>query len=395
MKFLRWYAPIAIVLVTLNLRPGLLTLGPVLPVIAHALDLTPVALSALTALPVLALGISSAVAVPVGRVVGWAGGMVLAMTLDAAGIWLRSSGGDLNLFCGAALLGIGIGFGNVYVPTLVKSRFAAHIGMAMGGYTMALTCGALLSADLTPILYVQYNDWRPALSVWALPAVVAAVVALPMLIENLRPKQHVAGMGLWSNPVAWAVTVYMGLQSALFYAMAQWLPVLLVGRGESLTDVAPDLQIYYFTQFLASVFAPVVLTKIKRQDLMAAAIVGVVGVSLVAMLYGPRAGIFAWSTVLGTAMGCVFAVALTLQVIRARSTENAARLASMAQAAGYIIASIGPLVLGLVSHWPDSRLASMAWFLILVVVTMIAGMLAGRPRFVDDHQTGVVPVPAN
>jgi CP family cyanate transporter-like MFS transporter len=207
-KFLRWYAPVAIVLVTLNLRPGLLTLGPVLPVIAHALNLTPLALGALTALPVLALGISSAVAVPVGRVFGWAGGLVLAMILDAAGIWLRSSGGDLNLFTGAVLLGTGIGLANVYVPTLVKSRYAAHIGIAMGGYTMALTCGALLSADLTPVLYLHYDDWRPALTIWAIPALIAAVAALPLLIDNRRPHQHVAGLGLWSNPVAWAVTIY-------------------------------------------------------------------------------------------------------------------------------------------------------------------------------------------
>jgi CP family cyanate transporter-like MFS transporter len=71
-------------------------------------------------------------------------------------------------------------------------------------------------------------------------------------------------------------------------------------------------------------------------------------------------------------------------VIRARSTDNAARLSSMAQCVGYIIASLGPLVLGLVNRTPDSRLASAAWLIALAVATMLAGSIAGRPRFVDS-----------
>jgi CP family cyanate transporter-like MFS transporter len=82
----------------------------------------------------------------------------------------------------------------------------------------------------------------------------------------------------------------------------------------------------------------------------------------------------------------MFGIALTFQVIRARSTDNAARLSSMAQCAGYLIASVGPLVLGLVNHSADARLASTIWLLVLAAATMIAGMLAGRPRFVDPTE---------
>ena len=106
---------------------------------------------------------------------------------------------------------------------------------------------------------------------------------------------------------------------------------------------------------------------------------------IVAVLYGPIATIFAFCGLLGFALGAVFAVALTFQVIRARTAENAARLSSMAQCVGYLIASLGPLVLGLVNRMPDARVASTAWLIALVAVTMIAGSVAGRPRFVDQH----------
>jgi CP family cyanate transporter-like MFS transporter len=177
----------------------------------------------------------------------------------------------------------------------------------------------------------------------------------------------------------------MGLQSALFYSLALWLGALLAARGVSLGHVALDLTSFYFTQFLAALVAPVLLTRAPRQDVVAVVLVAGVGALIVAVLYGPAATIFASCAVLGFVIGAVFAVALTFQVIRARTAENAARLSSMAQCVGYLIASLGPLVLGLVNRMPDARLASTAWLLVLVVVTMIAGAVAGRPLFVDRH----------
>ena len=67
MPWLRWYVPIVIVAVALNLRPALLTLGAVLPAVQHALGLSPLGSGMLTALPIFALGLASALAVPVAR----------------------------------------------------------------------------------------------------------------------------------------------------------------------------------------------------------------------------------------------------------------------------------------------------------------------------------------
>ncbi len=209
------------------------------------------------------------------------------------------------------------------------------------------------------------------------------VLALPLLADNLRPQPRVAGTGFWKNGLAWAVSGFMGLQSGIFYACALWLGALIAGRGVSLHDVAADLTVFYFTQFMAALITPVILTKTPRQDIMAVAIVAANGALIVAVLYGPLATVFAACAVFGFAIGAMFAVALTFPVIRARTTDNAARLSSMAQCVGYLIASAGPLVLGLVNHSPDARLASTIWLLFLVLLTMIAGAFAGRRRFVD------------
>ena len=93
---LRWYLPLVVVAATLNLRPALLTLGLVLPAVQRSLALSPFGAGALTALPILALGLASAVAVPVGRRLGWSGGLVFALVLVGAGTLLRSAGSDVD-----------------------------------------------------------------------------------------------------------------------------------------------------------------------------------------------------------------------------------------------------------------------------------------------------------
>jgi CP family cyanate transporter-like MFS transporter len=380
---LRWYLPIVIVAATLNLRPALLTLGIVLPAVQHSLGLSPFGAGALTALPIFALGLASASAVQVGRWLGWSGGLIFALLLVGAGTFLRSTGSDVTLYAGALVLGLGIGLGNVYVPTLVKARLAAHIGIAMGIYTMMLAIGALIGVAFTPALFAHFGDWRPTLAVWGIPAFAAALIALPPLVDNLRPQEHIPSLGLWRNGLAWSVSAYMGLQSATFYAISLWMGTLIGARGQSLPAVATDLTLFFFTQFLAALVMPVLLTRSTRQDLLAAVVALWNGMMVVCILYGPPATILTFCGLLGVGTGAMFGVALTFQVIRARTTDNAARLSSMAQCVGYLIASVGPLVLGLVNHSADARLASTVWLLVLSGATMIAGMFAGRPRFVD------------
>jgi CP family cyanate transporter-like MFS transporter len=387
---LHWYLPLAIVAAALNLRPALITLGVVLPALQHSLALSPIGAGALTALPILALGLAPIVAVPVGRRLGWSGGLVFALALIGIGTLLRSAGGNLELYAGALTLGIGIGLGNVYVPTLVKARLADRIGVAMGVYTMMLAGSAFASVLLMPLLLARFGDWRPALAVWALPAFAATLLALPLLIDNLRPQGREPGMGLWRNGLAWAVSVYMGMQSASFYSIALWFGTLMVARGMTLPAVAADLSTYYFTQFISALITPMLLTKTRRQGVLAAAIAGTNGALVVAILYAPSSASFALCAVLGLGMGAMFGVALTLQVIRARTADSAARLASMALCVGYVIASLGPLVLGLATRTPHARLASATWLLVIAAVTMIAGAFAGRSRFVDAPAVGEV-----
>jgi CP family cyanate transporter-like MFS transporter len=74
----------------------------------------------------------------------------------------------------------------------------------------------------------------------------------------------------------------------------------------------------------------------------------------------------------------VFALALTLIVLRSPDAHVAANLSSMAQGVGYTIASMGPLAVGLV-HDMSGGWANVGWvFAVIGVLATAAGLGAGR-----------------
>jgi len=355
-----------------------------LPVVAHDLALAPLAIGALTALPVLALGAASAFADRLGRRVGWGNAILATALLIALGIVVRSTGNAAWAFVGALLLGAGTGLGGVFVPALLKTH-ARRLGAAMGAYTFMLVASSTISVAATPALLGAFaSDWRPALGAWAIPALAAAVAWLPL--RRIDVPARAAGairIALWRHPLAWAIAVNMGLQATLFYSLASWLATLLIDRGIAVASAALDLSLFYLPQIATALFAPVLLARTRRQGGVAAAAVGIAGVAIVAALYGPIAWIPFWCAFAGSALGAVFAFALTLLVLRSRAPDTAATLSGMAQTVGYVLAASGPLVLGLLRATPDPRLASTLWITLLVLGAMVSGGIAGRQAFVD------------
>lgn len=383
----RAYLLAALVVASFNLRPGLVTIGPVLPQLGRSLGLDTVALGVLTSLPILALGVFSWVADPLGRRIGWSRGVVLAGVFIGAGILVRSLGAPWTAFAGSALVGAGVGLGGVYVPALIKANFPHRIGALMGVYTMMLTFGSMASVAATaPLLHGFGGDWRPALGVWALPAFAGAVLWVPLRRVSAATATGAVRVPLWRSPLAWVVALNMGLQSALFYALASWLGALLQGRGESVAASAIELSWFYAPMLVGGLAGPISLHRIRPEAVPAAGWALLSLASLVAALAGPRALIAPSCAVLGFALGGVFGVALSFLVLRARTPQTAASLSSMAQFVGYVIASLGPFALGGLRALPDAALSSLIFLVALTLLVVAFAVLAARPLFVDDRR---------
>ena len=233
-----WLLLLGLVLVALNLRPALSSMSPLLAEVSSSLGLSAAKAGLLTTLPVLCLGLFAPTAPFLARRFG-AERVVLGILLTlAGGIILRSAFGEVGLFAGSLIAGASIGIIGVLLPGIVKRDFAKQAGAMTGVYTMALCLGAALAAGATVPLSQYFADsWAIGLGFWVIPALLAALFWLPQVGQKHGAHQVAYRVrGLLRDPLAWQVTLYMGLQSSLAYIVFGWLPSILIGRCLSATE---------------------------------------------------------------------------------------------------------------------------------------------------------------
>ncbi|MCF4994030.1 CynX/NimT family MFS transporter [Pseudomonas syringae] len=380
-----WLLLLGLVLVALNLRPALSSMAPMLSEVSKSLGLSASQAGLLTTLPVLCLGLFAPLAPVLARRFG-AERVVLGILLTlAGGIILRSNFGETGLFAGSILAGASIGIIGVLLPGIVKRDFAKHAGSMTGVYTMALCLGAAMAAGSTVPLSVHFdNSWALGLGFWVIPALAAAVFWLPQ-VGRKHGAHNVAYRvrGLLRDPLAWQVTLYMGLQSSLAYIVFGWLPSILIGRGLTPTQAGLVLSGSVIVQLASSLAAPWLATRGKDQRLAVVVVMALTLGGLFGCLYAPIEGLWGWAILLGLGQGGAFSLALTLIVLRSRDSHVAANLSSMSQGFGYTLASMGPFAVGVVHDWTGGWNAVGWIFGVVGIGAILAGLGAGRALYVQ------------
>lgn len=380
-----WLLLLGLVLVALNLRPALSSMAPVLGLVSEGLGLSASQAGLLTTLPVLCLGLFAPLAPVLARRFGSERVIFGILLTLALGIVVRSAFGTAGVFLGSLIAGASIGIIGVLLPGIVKRDFPQHAGTLTGVYTMALCLGAAMAAGATVPLAQRYEgSWALGLGFWAVPALLAMLVWLPQARQGHGlHKVAYRVRGLWRDPLAWQVTLYMGLQSSLAYIVFGWLPSILIGRGLTPTEAGLVLSGSVIVQLVSSLSAPWLATRGKDQRLAIVIVMLVTLAGLFGCLYAPISGLWGWAVLLGLGQGGTFALALTLIVLRSKDAHVAANLSSMAQGVGYTLASMGPFAVGLV-HDMTGGWAAVGWiFAVLGIGAIGFGLGAGRALHVQ------------
>jgi CP family cyanate transporter-like MFS transporter len=373
-------------LVALNLRPAMTAVGPLLAEITRSLGLDHAAAAVLTTLPALCFGLAGPVAPAIGRRFGAENAILAALLIVALGSLLRLIDTAPVLYLTTVLIGLAIGVMNTLLPGIVKRDFPERIGAVTGFYTMMLCVGAAGAVGLAPQVEIHLGTrWPVALAVWGLLAVVAIPAWLPMRARfHSRPAvRQVPGRSLWRNPLAWQVTLYLGLCSSGAYAVFGWAAKMLQDRGLDVPASGWMVSLSILVQGAGAQVAPLLS---RRGDLRASAVLmqvlGLVG--LLGYLFAPLDLLWLCSILLGIGQGGAFAIALTMIAQRAGTPEMAARLSGMTQSVGYVVGALsGPLAVGLVhdafGSWPPVA----AVVLLFTVGASLAALGAGRARTLD------------
>jgi len=377
-----WILGLAMMLIAFNLRPALSTVGPLLGLIRETTGLSAAGAATLTTLPVLCLGLACALAAPVIRTMGPDRGVMAGMALIAAGLALRGIGTLPTLFLGTAVAATGIGFANVLLPALVKRDFAASGGPMTGLYTMTLCLGAAAGAGAAVPVEQALKGWPVALAVWAVPALIAALLWFPYARRGAPARPPQPGK-LLRSVLAWRVTAFMGLQSSLAYILFGWLPLLLQGRGLDPLHAGLYASLVTLCQAPGALITATLAARARDQRAWIVGIPGITALAFLVLAFGADALRIPAAGILGFGVGGCFGLALTLIVLRAADAGTAAGLSAMAQGIGYVFAALGPLAFGLAHEATGGWGLAGILFAGICVVAIVAGLPAGAARTVS------------
>ena len=372
----------ALLLVSFNLRPAVTSLGPVLSEVMRGTDMAVATASVLTILPALCFGLFAPLAPRLARRFGMERTVLGMVLLLSAGMLLRWAETSWALFAGAVLAGAAIGVINVLLPALVKRDFPDRVALMTGLYTMALSAGAALSAGSSAPLTLRLGSWGAALAVWAAPALLAALAMALALPAKFRSPPHRPLPGLWRNRLAWKVTLLMGFQSATTYCAFGWLAPILRDRGMDAVGAGLVLSVSVLVQVGSTLGgAPfAALWRDERGPTILSLGIGLAG--FLGCLYAPLPWVWCAAVVMGVGQGAVFSIALSIIVLRSPDAATAAQLSGMAQAVGYLMASLGPLLLGLAHQWTGDWQAAGPLLVTYTAIGMAGAAGAGRKLLV-------------
>lgn len=387
---------VGIVLLAANLRACITAVGPLVGELRAGTGLSNTLTGLITALPLLAFAAFSPLAPRLGR--RWSMEVVLLVSLLGltAGIALRSVPVVSMLFLGTALLGAAIALSNVLLPALIKRDFPAHIGLMTGLYSTLIGVGGAIADGVSiPLAQGAGLGWRGSLLFWALPAALTALLWLPLL--RFRPRaalsqtqaQGSAHRGLWRSPLAWQVTLYMGLQSLTFYIAIAWFPVILQNEGLSAASAGWMLSLVQFVGVAGSFLAPLLAARMRNQRILVAGTILLCLIAYAGILSDTPHLIILWCICLGLAQGAYLSLALMFFILRTPDARSASELSGMAQSIGYLLAALGPLLFGWLHDLTHAWTVPLLALMLVTLVLFGVGMGAGRDVVVELQE--VVP----
>lgn len=370
--------------------------------------------SLLVTIPVVCFGLGALAGPRVRRIFGEERAIFVLITFLVLAIVVRAAFLGWTLFPATVVIGLSIAVLNVLMPSLVKRRFPDRPGAMTSAYVASATLGPAVAAGLTvPILHAANGSINVALGAWALPGVIALAVWAPQLRMGPPPTARAAPAGasaagaspagasaaqrptgpaplpacrdrlsgltapptrIWRRRLAWQVMGYMGIGSLVFYGPLSWLPEIYQSRGVEPATAGYLLLVMNFLGMAGSLIAPLIAGRMRDQRTAVIICAGVTLIGFFGLLLGPTYLAFLWMGILGLGQGAQFGLALLLIVLRSADGYVAARLSSMAQAGGYLIAATGPLVMGLLHS------ATKGWFLPIafLILATIAGLALGH-----------------
>lgn len=389
---------IGIIAVAAMLRAPLTAVGPVINEIRDDLLISNTVAGLLTTIPLL---IFAAVSPFVSKAVAKFSMPVTifyAILLLIVSLYIRTFGTLEWFVLGTILLGVAISIGNVTLPTYAKWKFPLQIGFVTSIYssTMNLTAG-IGSGVSVPLAELSGWGYKLSLTIWIVIAIAAMILWIPQLRGEGRsmkaasrnvngaPKRRMS-----QSKMAWAIAIMFALQSTTFYTNVAWLPSILMDKGYSPETAGYFFMFCQFAQLPMTFLFPILASKVDNQRVIVFFITGLLMTGYLFLFADAFVMLVISMIFIGFGTGAAFSTCMLLFSLKARTDTGSISLSGFGQSIGYLLAAIGPFLMGYLYDVTGTWTPALFSYLIIVMMFFGAGMVATRKFYIEDELEGEV-----
>lgn len=375
---------LGIIMIATNLRAPITSVGPLVGTITNSLNLTGAQAGLITTLPLIAFAIISPIAPKLARKFGTETTILGSLILIILGLGIRYLPSIPTLFLGTAILVCGIAVGNVLIPSIVKQEFQNQSGLVTGIYSVSMNLtGAIASGVSIPLIEKLGWTWNQAFSLWIILAALALLAWLPQLKnKKATPDVNVVDTNnsIWHSSLAWSVSLFMGIQSFIFYVLVAWLPEMLISQGIPSSKSGGMLSLLQLTLLPTTFIIPIIAEKRPNQKSLVVISFELFTLGISGLMFSSLAVISLSIIAIGIAGGIAFSLSMMFFNLRTSTPKEAADLSGMAQSIGYILAAVGPFLFGLLHDLTNNWQSSLFLLIGMTIILLFVGLNAGSSK---------------
>lgn len=367
----------AIFFVSLNLRPSITSIGPLLNTISSDLNITNTQVSLLTSIPVFCMGLFAPLTVPVLRKLGYRWAVNLLIIVIGISTALRIMFGSYAaLIITSFVAGLAIAIISPMINAFIKERFPQKLEPVIGVYSLAMGAGATLSAGFTGIFFEKYGSWQIALGLWgflSIPALILWTLASGKQEQlAVRQLQSIEVRNPWKTKRAWFILLFFGLQTSSFFSLTTWLSPVAQEQGFSLVTAASVLTVMSIVQIIGNIIIPILVNIFpdRVKWLYGLLLIGTIGGGI--MLIDVDWAMWTGAVLFGLSLSGLFPIGLMLPLDEARNNEEASSWSSMVLSGGFMMSAIVPLLIGAAYDMTGTHIVSKWIFIALFLLMFLA-----------------------
>lgn len=366
-----------IILIGVSLRTPFTVLPIILGNISQGLEVEVSSLGVLTSLPLLMFTLFSPFSTRLAQKIGLEHLFTYSLFFLTIGSLIRLINLPL-LYLGTLMVGASVAVINVLLPSLIQANQPKKIGFLTTLYVTSMGIATALASYLA-VPITQASSWKGLILLLTLLCLATFLVWLPnhrynhRLAPQTKQKSQIKVM---RNKQVWAIIIFSGFQSLIFYTVMTWLPTMSIHAGLSSHEAGWLTSILSLISIPFSMTIPSLTTSLSTRNrqlmLTLVSLAGVVGIS---MLFFPINNFIYWLAIhllIGTATSALFPYLMVNFSLKTSAPEKTAQLSGLSQTGGYILAAFGPTLFGYSFDLFHSWVPSVAALLLIDILMTVA-----------------------